>query len=247
MPDRSESAQQPPRDISSISFDFCFTGYDKESGEMKSHSKPAEGESGDDLLCCLVAPDSSTAVVAIPCQSKSTTRFWGVELMRFIHGFGHSTVELRCDNEPSTTSLQTAVAGARKRLGLRTIVRNPAIEAHASNGAVEKAVDVIRKLANTMMSMVRERVGIDFGVDHPLFAWSFVHAGWTRNRFAAVGGLTSYERATNARYTGRLVPFGDPVFGQISVKKKGNARWVRCIFSAKQPPTTCTSYPRELV
>ncbi|CAE6963191.1 unnamed protein product [Symbiodinium sp. CCMP2592] len=84
-----------------------------------------------------------------------------------------------------------------------------------------------------MMSMVRERVGVDFGVDHPLFAWSFVHAGWTRNRFAAVGGLTAYERATNARYNGRLVPFGEPVFGQITVKKKGNPRWVRCIFLSK--------------
>ena len=234
MPDRSEGAQQEPRDVPTISFDFCFTGYDKESGEMKPHIKPSQGESSDDLLCCLIAHDSSTgSVVAIPCQSKSTTRFLGVELMRFIHGLGHSSVELRCDNEPSTTSLQTAVAGARKRLGLRTIVRNPAIDAHASNGAVEKAVDVIRRLANTMMSMVRERVGVDFGVDHPMFAWSFVHAGWTRNRFAAVGGLTAYERATNARYTGRLVPFGEPVFGQISVKKKGNAKWVRCIFLSK--------------
>ncbi|CAE7253745.1 RE1 [Symbiodinium sp. CCMP2456] len=234
MPDRSEAAQQPPRDVPTVSFDFFYTGYDAEAHTMQSHGKPGDGENSDDLLCCLVAHDSSTgSVVAIPCQSKGTTRFLGVELMRFIHGLGHTTVELRCDNEPSTISLQTAVAGARKRLGLRTIIRNPPVGAHASNGAVEKSVDVIRSLANTMMSMVRERVGIDFGADHALFAWSFVHASWTRNRFAAVGGLTAYERATNARYTGRLVCFGEPVFGQISVKKKGNARWVRCVFLSK--------------
>ena len=187
-------------------------------------------------MCCLIAHDSSTgSVLAVPCETKGDTRYLGVELIRFIHSMGHATVELRCDNEPSTLSLQKAIMTARQRLGLKTIERNPAVGAHASNGLVEKSVDRIRRLACTMLDMVRAKTGCDVTVSSPLFSWSFVHAAWVLNRFAALGGFTPYERMCNAAYSGRLLSFGEPVFAQIVPKKKGNAKWIRCVFLSKSP------------
>ena len=230
VPDRSESLQEAPRDVPSISFDFCYTGYSSDC------SVSADTENKEDNLCCLVAHDSSTgSVLAVPCETKGDTRYLGVELIRFIHSMGHATVELRCDNEPSTLSLQKAIMTARQRLGLKTIERNPAVGAHASNGLVEKSVDRIRRLACAMLDMVRAKTGCDVTVSSPLFSWSFVHAAWVLNRFAALGGFTPYERMCNAAYSGRLLPFGEPVFAQIVPKKKGNAKWIRCVFLSKSP------------
>ena len=62
-----------------------------------------------------------------------------------------------------------------------------------------------------------------------------MHAAWVLNRFAALGGFTPYERMCNAAYSGRLLPFGEPVFAQIVPKKKGNAKWIRCVFLSKSP------------
>ena len=233
MPDRSESLVEGSRDVPCISYDFCYTGYDPESNEFLAK----EPKSEDDLrglLCCLIAHDSSTgSVLAVPCESKASTRHLGVELMRFIQGLGHAAVQIRCDSEPATLSLQKAIVTARQRLGLKTLEQNPPIHHHQSNGAVEKAVDLIRRLAMTMVQCVRAKAGVGITAQHPLFSWSFVHAAWVRNRFAVRGGLTSYERCTGNAYTGRLVAYGEPVFSEVIPRKKGNPRFVRTLFLTK--------------
>ena len=38
--------------------------------------------------------------------------------------------------------------------------------------------------------------------------------------------MTAYEKANGAKYSGRLCPFGEPVYAQIEPKQKGNPRWV---------------------
>ena len=241
MPDRSEGLVEGPRDVPCISYDFCYTGDDPESNEFVA-KEPKSEEDLHGLLCCLVAHDSSTgSVLAVPCESKASTRHLGVELMRFIQSLGHATVQIKCDSEPATLSLQKAIVTARQRLGLKTLEQNPPIHHHQSNGAVQKAVDLIRKLAMAMVQCVREKAGVEIIVQHPLFAWSFVHAAWVRNRFAVRGGLTSYERCTGNAYTGRLVPYGEPVFSEVIPRKKGNPRFVRALFIIpKQQRTTCT-------
>ena len=101
---------------------------------------------------CLVVHDSATGVIAaIPCESKGDTRYLGIELMRFIQGLGHSSVTLKCGSEPSTLTLQRAIVAARQRLGLQTLVQNPSIGAKGSLGFCEKAIDSVRKLANTLL------------------------------------------------------------------------------------------------
>ena len=231
MPDRMENLKDAARDVPSIAFDFCFTGYDANSNSFVCYDK--EPESGA-ALKCMVAHDSHTgSVLAVPCTSKGDVRHLGIELMRFAQSLGHVTIELRCDQEPSTLSLQRAVINARQRLGLQTLERNPSVGAHASQGYVEKAVDSIRKLANTLLDMVRHRTGLSLCSDHPVFSWAFVHSAWLLNRYRVTGNLTAYERAAGARYSGRIVPYGEPVFCQVTPRQKGNPRWLLGIFLGK--------------
>ncbi|CAE7775394.1 unnamed protein product, partial [Symbiodinium sp. CCMP2592] len=104
-----------------------------------------------------------------------------------------------------------------------------------ANGLAEKAVDVIRSLANVFLDAARHRYGIMIPVSHPLFAWSFVHAAWTYTRFKVKGGLTSYERITGCSYRGKLVPYAEPIFAYIRTANspKGNPKWVQAVFLSK--------------
>ena len=231
MPDRAESLVDAPRDIPTISYDFCFTGFDEEG---KMEDCPAQDAENRRALKCMIIHDTATgSVAAVPCESKGDNKYLGLELMRFIQSLGHTTCELRCDAEQATLSLQTAVVRARLRLGMRAIVRNPAVGAHSSSGYVEKAVDCVRKLANTLLDMVREKTKLTIGTDSPLFSWAFIHAAFLLNRYRVTGNLTSYERSCGARYSGRIAPFGEPVYAQVTPKQKGNARWLLCVFLSK--------------
>ncbi|OLQ15349.1 Retrovirus-related Pol polyprotein from transposon TNT 1-94 [Symbiodinium microadriaticum] len=233
LPDRAETITSGPRDIATVSFDFFYTGYEPEKNEL-IEARPATEEDAKDLLCCLIAHDSVTgSVLAVPTPSKGATRHLGVELMRCVQSLGHAAVELRCDQEPATIKLQKAVVNARLRLGLKTTERNPPIAFHQSNGAVEKQVDLVRRLACTFLDLLRSKTGCQIGSSHPLFAWSFVHAAWIRNRFAVTGGLTAYEWTANAAYTGRLVTYGEPVFCYVVPRRKGNPKWVKAMFLTK--------------
>ena len=181
VPDRSEHLVQGPRDIPVIQFDFCFTGYSLQDGMHGLDEMPDEAQRA---LKCLVAHDSATgSIAAVPCEAKGDTRYLGIELMRFIQGLGHNSICLKCDNEPSTLTLQRAIVTARQRLGLKTTVQNPAIGAKGSLGFCEKAIDSVRRLANTLLDQARHRTGLPIPTSHILFPWSFIHAAWLLNRY----------------------------------------------------------------
>ncbi|CAE7776825.1 GIP [Symbiodinium sp. CCMP2592] len=224
MPDRSEYLKEGPRDNPIIQFDFSFSGYSVPDGICNLDAAPEDSQRA---LKCLVAHDSATGMIAaIPCESKGDTRYLGIELMRFIQSLGHTTVTLKCDNEPSTLTLQRAIVTARQRLGLQTLVQNPVIGAKGSLGFCEKAIDSVRKLANTLLDQARHRTGLPLPTTHVLFAWAFVHSAWLLNRYRVIGNMTAYERACGAKYSGRIAPFAEPVYCQLDVKQKGDKRWM---------------------
>ena len=196
-------------------------------------------EEAQRALKCLVVHDSATGVIAaIPCESKGDTRYLGIELMRFIQGLGHSSVTLKCGSEPSTLTLQRAIVAARQRLGLQTLVQNPSIGAKGSLGFCEKAIDSVRKLANTLLDQSPQphRPPAAYNA-RSLLAWAFVHSAWLLNRYRVIGDMTAYERAyeraSGARYSGRVAPFAEPVYCQLEVKQKGDKKWMLGILVGK--------------
>ena len=104
-----------------------------------------------------------------------------------------------------------------------------------SNGAAETTVNILRQQAGLFISQVEQSLGIPNTVScqHPLYCWSLLHAGWTRNRFAVQQGQTSYERCCDRMYTGRICMYGETVLGFLKPQVKGSPRWCKGIWLGK--------------
>ena len=74
-----------------------------------------------------------------------------------------------------------------------------------------------------------------FGINHPVWSWALLHAGWLRNRFHVENGETAYERATRMTYGGKVAMFGERVMAFIKTNSTGKAapRWIECIWLGK--------------
>ena len=71
---------------------------------------------------------------------------------------------------------------------------------HQANGAAEKVVDLVRSLANTLISSLDKACGCNkvmFGAMHPMsmYGWASAYASFLHNRFRVSDGQTAYERA----------------------------------------------------
>ncbi|CAE7728209.1 unnamed protein product [Symbiodinium sp. CCMP2592] len=176
----------------------------------------AEGQGNAAKLTVLVAHDTSTgSVLGLPVASKGREdlKFSAIELTRFVQGLGHNSIFLCCDNEPSTLALQSLVVNVRTKLGFKTMIRDAPVHSHASKGYVEKAIDLVRGLSNVLLDQVRVKYNLSaetISADHPLMAWSYVHASYILNRFGVKGGATAFERATGYRFASKLACFGEP-------------------------------------
>ncbi|CAE7399020.1 unnamed protein product [Symbiodinium sp. CCMP2592] len=204
--DRHESLPgSADTEVPIISFDYAFTSV---SG--------AEGQGNAAKLTVLVAHDTSTgSVLGLPVASKGREdlKFSAIELTRFVQGLGHNSIFLCCDNEPSTLALQSLVVNVRTKLGFKTMIRDAPVHSHASKGYVEKAIDLVRGLSNVLLDQVRVKYNLSaetISADHPLMAWSYVHASYILNRFGVKGGATAFERATGYRFASKLACFGEP-------------------------------------
>ena len=158
------------------------------------------------------------------------------ELVRFILYLGHSSVTLRSDNKPSQLSLISATRKSLRSFGVECHVERVPVGSHASNGAAETTVNVIRQLSNTFMQQLEHETGADtpvFSALHPLVAWSLVHASWIHNRFVVNQGQTSYERSFDRPYTGKVCVFAEVVMAYVKTDKKGAPRWRKGVWLTK--------------
>ena len=82
-----------------MAFDFGF---------VKTTS--ASGETGQKYATTMVAVDADLFFVkVIPLSGKETTDYSATGLIKFIEGFFHKHVRLRCDGEPATVALANKV------------------------------------------------------------------------------------------------------------------------------------------
>lgn len=184
-----------------FSFDFPYA--DRVRGEEKS--------------CALYIHDSHSGamhVVPTPQKGGRWLNHLCTELCRFIIWTGHDVVSLKCDQEPSALSLLESVKKTCRCLGLRVITEVVAPGSHASNGAAELTVKLVRQQANLLMDQLEKGCGFEepLGCDHPLNSCALLHAAWLRNRFVVRQGRTPYEFCTDRTYQGRVeVTFVSPI------------------------------------
>ena len=227
---RLDETRRGVREISTVSMDFCYTGYSEDSAGGQEVTEESEKEK----LCCLVLHDSETSNVhAVPVDEKKNLQFLTGEVIRFISWLGECI--LRVDQEPVLLRLQTLVQDARLKAGLKTIKENPPVKSHASNSLVENSIQRIRNMSNTILHTLREKTALKFGCHHALTAWRWHHAAWLINHYAPNHGQTGYELLTGHGYRGKVAMFGEPILAYTFVEgmPKGDARWTRGLFLGK--------------
>ena len=221
--DKHPRADHSHSSHSVVSFDFGF-------------ASRLEDEPKISILC---VHDRDTGLIhAVPSLTKGGKYFnyLTTELTRFIVMTQHREVGLRCDGEPATKALMESVAKTCKGLGIKVHLEPVVIGSHQSNGAAEKVVDVVRSLANTLISSLEKACNcnkVTFGAVHPVYGWALAHASFLHNRFRVSDGQTAYERAYDRMYTGKLVTFGECVLGYLKTEFKGRAKWLKGIWLGK--------------
>ncbi|CAE7229693.1 GIP [Symbiodinium sp. CCMP2592] len=213
-----------------ISFDFCYTS------TTGSEEPPA---------VTLVAVDSwSKAVLAVPCKRKGgagSTTHLAEALVQFTTQLGYNALVLKADNENAAKALKDKVQKVRSSLGFSTTLQESIPYDHESNGAAERAIQTVRRQANTILDELRERTQLGIPHEHAVVSWAFRHACWLLNRFAVSSstGRTPQEVIHGYPYSGKLVPFGTVVMAKrLKIKRKGDRIWNAGIFLGKTEQDT---------
>ena len=121
------------------------------------------------------------------------------------------SVILQSEGEPAIKAVVRAVAGARARLGRKTVRRTTPVAAHESNGAAERTVQTVRRLGACLLLSFELKCG-KLAPDTPMKLWSQVHAAFVHNRFHVLPALqqTPFELAFGGkRFDQELCAFGE--------------------------------------
>ena len=146
-------------------------------------------------------------------------------IVHFSTQLGYSSICLKADNEGSCKIVKEQVQRKRGALGLSTTLADSVPHAHETNGAAERAIQTVRRLANTFLDTVRSKAKIDIPHSHPLVSWALKHSSWILNRFHKHSATqrTAFEIMTGFPYSGKLITFGSSVMAKrLKVKHKGD-------------------------
>ena len=193
---------------------------------------------GEEKACALYIHDRHTGamhVVPTPQKGGRYLNHLCTEFCRFIVWLGHDVISLKCDQEPATLSLLDAVKKTCRCLGIRASGETVPVGSHASNGAAEVTVKVIRRQANLLIQQIEKGCHIQdvIGCQHPLYHWALLHSAWLHNRFVVKQGKTAYELCADRVYSGRIAMFGECVMGFLKTSFKGAPQWVKGIWLGK--------------
>ena len=109
-------------------------------------------------------------------------------------------------------------------------------ESHASNGAAEVTVQVLRQQANLLLQQVERGCGIAEGTvacHHPMYQWALLHSAWIHNRYVIKQGHTAYELCADRVYSDRIAMFGECILGYLRQAHKGAPQWTKGIWFGK--------------
>ena len=196
-------------------------------------------KSEEDKLTVQIDHDRDTGMCgAFPTLQKGGRSFHYLvtEVSRFIVQTGHVEVGLKCDCEPSTTSLAEAIRKTCATLRITVHLEPTPTGDHQSNGAAEALVHVLRAKANLLVQQIEEATGCTkpiFGCLHPVYAWALVHSAWLHNHFVVQRETTGYERASGRMYSGKVALYGETVLGYLKTELKGLPRWTKGVWLTK--------------
>eukprot|EP00439_Symbiodinium_sp_Y106_P057167 s3995_g8.t1 len=213
--------------------DEAGDGAGAEQKDQPAQDDPADYR--DQFGLTLLGAESTTGwVTAIPVLEKGATSLKRVveNLVRLsmVISPGEPVV-IQGDSEPAIVQVINAVEACRAKLGLVTERRVVPKGSHASNGQVEKMIDVVRCNALTLRAYVEQRIKAAIEGHKHFYPWIMRHAGYLYNRYA-VGprGATAHELLYGRTFRGQLVPLGEQVIFHKPSRARGDLQWQRGVW-----------------
>ena len=166
----------------------------------------------------LVILDSWTRYAqALPLQGKTVSKKLAEAVVKFsLHlNYVQENVHFAMDVEPATKALLDMVVAIRRKMGYKATVREGKPYHKGRTARVERRIQNLRRQCLTLVEMVESKIEERIPEDHVLRAWAIHHASWLYNRYRLRGETqsTAHQLAFGRPYTGRILPFGEYVFG----------------------------------
>lgn len=140
--------------------------------------------------------------------------------MKFLSEVGHlEKIELAGDNEPVLAA------------GMRFCQKTRANRTHEKTrtSVAERFVQTLRGLQKTLISHVESAIQATIPAGHPTSQWAAMHSAWIYDRFQIHSslGTTPYQSLFGRLYSGKIVCFGQTVFGLDPKADKYRPAWIR--------------------
>ena len=186
----------------------------------------------------LVMLDTTTRYGAIfPARTKGAWKALAEFCVKFSLGLNHvGDVVFVMDSEPATLGLLDMIVMIRQEMGYRASKKIGKPYHKGRTARVERYIQTVRRQANTLMASVESNIHELLDDLHCLRAWALVHAVFLLNRFHEHSGIkaTAFETVFGHKYNGKILPFGEFVFGlRQPLKKRGTSVWQGGIWIGK--------------
>ena len=212
-PHTSYPAQDAQREHPTIQCDFFFMEAGKE----------------DAVVALLMVDVWSRYVSVVPLKPRNTQTV-GNALVKFLGDVGRvERTEIAGDNEPVLVAGMKFCQRARQQLGLETILTFSRTYEKTRTSVAERFVQTVRGLQKTLVSHLEASIQAAIPAGHPMIQWAAMHSAWIYSRFHVHASLrtTPYQSLFGRPYRGKLVSFGQTVYGLDPKADKYRPAWIR--------------------
>ena len=212
-PHVSDPAHDAQREYPTVQCDFFFMEPGKE----------------DAVIALLMVDVWSRYVSVMPLKPRNTQTV-GNALVKFLNDVGRvEKMELAGDNEPVLAAGMRFCQRTRQTLGMETILTWNRTYEKTRTSIAERFVQTVRGLQKTLLSHLESAIQATIPAGHPVIQWAAMHASWIYNRYHVHSSLrtTPFQSLFGRPYRGKIVAFGQTVFGLDPKADKYRPAWIR--------------------
>ena len=212
-PHTSDPAQDAQREHPTVQCDFLFMEAGKE-----------------DAVVALLMEDVWSRYVSVMPLKPRNTQTVGNALVKFLSEVGRvEKTELAGDNEPVLAAGMRFCQKTRATLGLETILTWNRTYEKTRTSVAERFVQTVRGLQKTLIAHLESAIQATIPAGHPMIQWAAMHSAWIYNRFHIHSSLrtTPYQSLFGRPYRGKIVSFGQTIFGLDPKADKYRPAWIR--------------------
>ena len=180
-------------------------------------------------VVALLAVDVWSRYVTVVPLKRRNAQTVGQALVKFINHVRDGTVEIAFDNEPVLVAGVAFCKAARAKTGYTTITTPNKMYDKGRTGVAERFVQTIRGLQKTLLCHIEAEIKATIPSGHVVVQWAAMHASWLYNRYNVHSTLkvTPYQSLWGRPYKGKVVSFGQTVFGLDPKATKYKPAWRR--------------------